>query len=137
MAPLHGEHGGAREQRLAVARIGRDQAVEVGERAREVVRALLERRAQQQRLCRRIRLLPPRREGGLRLAELAGQGGLACFVLAQNQIHGCDAARGDLLTNVGCGNRRQSEGFQNGADDRPRKLVGDALHRIGFAVEER
>jgi hypothetical protein len=77
VAALNREHGRAREQRLAVVRISCEQALEVGERTAEIVRALLERGAQQQRSRRWIRIGPPRSQRGLRLAEKARIAGFA------------------------------------------------------------
>src|SRR5258708_10214269 len=51
--------------------------MEVGERAVEIVCALPERSAQEQRGCRRTRVGTPGRERGLRLAEEAWIAGLA------------------------------------------------------------
>jgi hypothetical protein len=68
IAALHGEHGGACQHCLPIAG-ARDDAVEVGERAVEVVLALPESGAQEDAAGRRIDVRPPRRQRSLRRAQ--------------------------------------------------------------------
>ena len=65
------EQGRAVELRLSMARIGREQCVEVGERALEVVLGPADRGAHQAHAGRRLGFLPPGRQGALRQAEIA------------------------------------------------------------------
>jgi len=71
VAPDDGQDDGPSEPRLRMRGSGRKQAIEIDERAREVMLALLHSGAQQQHRLRNVGTRPPRRERCLRLAEEA------------------------------------------------------------------
>ena len=71
------------------------------------------------------------------LEKLPRKRNLRGFVCAEQQVDRRHLAGGDLLADVGVGSGRQSEGFQNGAHDRARKLAADALERVRFLRKER
>ena len=69
--PAHRQHRGARQHGLRVSRVPLHDPVEVGAGGIEFVPALQDRRPQHQHGRRRVRVLPPRRERRLRVAEKA------------------------------------------------------------------
>ena len=69
--PLNGENSCAHQDRAGVVGFARDGLVEIGERTREFVIALQDRRARDEHGGGRIRILPPRRQRSLRVTQVA------------------------------------------------------------------